>query len=71
MTGDCLKVFADHKRPVYALSMSPKGDMFATGGGDGWLYVYDVAVSFLSHVPNSRLSTFSVSRETLVMVRKQ
>ncbi|EPQ60333.1 WD40 repeat-like protein [Gloeophyllum trabeum ATCC 11539] len=42
VTGDCLKVFQDHKRPVYALSFSPEGKWLATGSGDGWLHIYDV-----------------------------
>ncbi|KAE9409144.1 WD40 repeat-like protein [Gymnopus androsaceus JB14] len=32
VTGHCLHAFADHRRPVYALSV----------GGDGWLHVYDL-----------------------------
>ncbi|KAJ7292731.1 WD40 repeat-like protein [Mycena rebaudengoi] len=42
VTGDCLKVFTDHKRPVYALRFSPSGRWLATGSGDGWLHIYDV-----------------------------
>ncbi|KAJ7603123.1 WD40 repeat-like protein [Roridomyces roridus] len=42
VTGACLSVFNDHKRPVYALKFSPAGRWLATGSGDGWLYVYDV-----------------------------
>ncbi|OBZ68595.1 F-box-like/WD repeat-containing protein TBL1XR1 [Grifola frondosa] len=42
VTGECLRVFSDHKRHVYALVFSPDGRFFATGGGDGWLHVYDV-----------------------------
>lgn len=42
VTGECLKVFADHKRPVYALDFSPNGQFLSTGSGDGWLYIYDV-----------------------------
>ncbi|KZT30916.1 WD40 repeat-like protein [Neolentinus lepideus HHB14362 ss-1] len=42
VTGDCLKVFSDHRRPVYALSFSPEGKWLATGSGDGWLHIYDV-----------------------------
>ncbi|KAJ7242580.1 WD40-repeat-containing domain protein [Mycena haematopus] len=42
VTGDCLKTFSDHKRPVYALKFSPTGHWMATGSGDGWLHVYDV-----------------------------
>ncbi|KAI5122354.1 hypothetical protein M0805_004112 [Coniferiporia weirii] len=42
-TGECLKYIADHKRAAYTLAFSPEGKFFATGSGDGWLYVYDVA----------------------------
>ncbi|KAJ7762388.1 WD40 repeat-like protein [Mycena maculata] len=42
VTGECLQVFTDHKRPVYALKFNPTGRWLATGSGDGWLYVYDV-----------------------------
>ncbi|KAI0053435.1 WD40 repeat-like protein [Auriscalpium vulgare] len=41
-TGACLKVFANHKRPIYTLTFSPDGIWFATGSGDGWLHVYSV-----------------------------
>ncbi|KAJ7274890.1 WD40 repeat-like protein [Mycena rebaudengoi] len=41
VTGDCLQVFTDHKRPVYALKYNPSGRWLATGGGDGWLHIYD------------------------------
>lgn len=43
-TGECLHAFADHRRPVYALSVSPNNHWLATGGGDGWLHVYDLKV---------------------------
>ncbi|KAF7347355.1 F-box-like/WD repeat-containing protein TBL1Y [Mycena venus] len=42
VTGECLKMFSDHKRPVYALKFSPTGRWVATGSGDGWLHIYDV-----------------------------
>ncbi len=44
-TGECLCTFHDHKSNVYALAFSPDGRHLATGGADGWLYIYDVAVS--------------------------
>ena len=44
VTGECLEVFSDHKRPVYALSFSPDGHWLATGSGDGWLHVYNILV---------------------------
>ena len=46
VTGECLRVFQDHKRHVYALAFSPDARFFATGGADGWLHVYDVKVSY-------------------------
>ncbi|KAH9898280.1 WD40 repeat-like protein [Cubamyces lactineus] len=42
VTGQCLRVFHDHKSHVYNLTFSPDSRHFATAGGDGWLYVYDV-----------------------------
>ncbi|KAI0375120.1 WD40 repeat-like protein [Pilatotrama ljubarskyi] len=45
VTGDCLRIFQDHTKHVYNLAFSPDGRRFATAGGDGWLYVYDVHVS--------------------------
>ncbi|KAJ7157165.1 WD40 repeat-like protein [Mycena filopes] len=42
VTGECLKVFSDHKRPVYALKFHPTGRWLATGSGDGWVHIYDV-----------------------------
>ncbi|KAJ7597417.1 WD40 repeat-like protein [Mycena floridula] len=39
-TAECLKVFVDHRRPVYALSVSPDGTWLASGSGDGWLHIY-------------------------------
>jgi transducin (beta)-like 1 len=44
VTGECLKTFEDHKRPVYALKFNPTGRWLATGSGDGWLHIYDVKV---------------------------
>ena len=45
VTGRCLKVISDHKRPVYTLSFSPNGRWLATGSGDGWIHIYSVIVS--------------------------
>ncbi|KAF8743705.1 hypothetical protein AX14_001230 [Amanita brunnescens Koide BX004] len=42
VTGECLKVFADHRRPLFSLSFSPNGKWLATGSGDGWLHIYSV-----------------------------
>ncbi|KAI0328494.1 WD40 repeat-like protein [Cubamyces sp. BRFM 1775] len=41
VTGQCLRVFHDHKSHVYNLAFSPDSRHFATAGGDGWLYIYD------------------------------
>ncbi|KAF5368495.1 hypothetical protein D9758_002147 [Tetrapyrgos nigripes] len=41
-SGECLHFFVDHTRPVYALSISPNNRWMATGGGDGWLHVYNL-----------------------------
>ncbi|KAI0066419.1 WD40 repeat-like protein [Artomyces pyxidatus] len=41
-TGECLKVFANHKRPIYTIQFSPNGMWLATGSGDGMLHIYDV-----------------------------
>ncbi|OJT15949.1 F-box-like/WD repeat-containing protein TBL1XR1 [Trametes pubescens] len=40
-TGQCLRVFHDHTKHVYNLAFSPDGRLFASAGGDGWLFVYD------------------------------
>lgn len=45
VTGECLKIFCDHRRPVYTLSFSPDGYWLATGSGDGWLHIYSSEVS--------------------------
>ncbi|KAK2461515.1 hypothetical protein APHAL10511_005978 [Amanita phalloides] len=42
VTGECLKVFADHRRPLFSLTFSPNGKWLATGSGDGWLHIYSV-----------------------------
>ncbi|KAF8628214.1 hypothetical protein AX15_004002 [Amanita polypyramis BW_CC] len=42
VTGECLKIFADHKRPLFSLTFSPSGKWLATGSGDGWLHIYSV-----------------------------
>lgn len=42
VTGDCIKVFADHTKHVYAVTFSPDGRHLVTGGGDGSLMVYEV-----------------------------
>jgi transducin (beta)-like 1 len=42
-------MFNDHKTPVFAVCFSPDGRFLTTGGGDGWLYVYDVKVISYFH----------------------
>ncbi|KAF8347055.1 WD40 repeat-like protein [Amanita rubescens] len=42
VTGECLKVLADHKRPLFSMTFSPNGKWLATGSGDGWLHIYSV-----------------------------
>ncbi|KAF9270724.1 WD40 repeat-like protein [Marasmius fiardii PR-910] len=42
VTGQCERVLSDHKRPIYALSVSPNGAWLASGGGDGWLHIYTI-----------------------------
>ncbi|KAJ3489592.1 hypothetical protein NLI96_g2007 [Meripilus lineatus] len=42
VTGECLQAFSDHKMAIFALAFSPDARFFTTGGGDGWLHVYDV-----------------------------
>ena len=44
VTGDCLNVFVDHNKYVFALSFSPDGILLASGGGDGALNMYNVKV---------------------------
>ncbi|EIW86929.1 WD40 repeat-like protein [Coniophora puteana RWD-64-598 SS2] len=41
VTGECLRVFAEHSQHVYTLAFSPEGTMLATGGGGGFMHVYD------------------------------
>ncbi|KAH9858072.1 WD40 repeat-like protein [Lenzites betulinus] len=42
VTGQCLKEFDDHKSSVYSLACSPDGRHFASAGGDGGVYIYNV-----------------------------
>ncbi|KAF8335143.1 WD40-repeat-containing domain protein [Amanita rubescens] len=42
VTGECLKVLADHERPIFSMTFSPNGKWLATGSGDGWLHIYSV-----------------------------
>jgi transducin (beta)-like 1 len=46
VTGECLHVFRDHRRPLYALTFSPDGRFIATGSGDGWMHIYHTRVRF-------------------------
>ncbi|KAI0825010.1 WD40 repeat-like protein [Trametes gibbosa] len=42
VTGQCLREFDDHKGSVFSLAFSPNGKQFATAGGDGHLFIYNV-----------------------------
>ncbi|KAF7302961.1 hypothetical protein MKEN_01258700 [Mycena kentingensis (nom. inval.)] len=42
ITGACLHIFSDHKRGIFSIRFSPDGRWLASGGGDGWLHIYDV-----------------------------
>lgn len=44
VTGQCLKIFADSKKPLFSLCFSQDQRWLVTGGGDGWVHVYDVEV---------------------------
>lgn len=44
-TGECLKIFSHHQQILCALTFSPDGRWFCTGGRDGWLYIYNVKVA--------------------------
>lgn len=46
VTGECLHVFREHRRPLYALTFSPDGKLIATGSGDGWMHIYRTRVRF-------------------------
>jgi WD40 repeat protein len=46
VTGECLHVFREHRRPLYALKFSPDGKLIATGSGDGWMHIYRTRVRF-------------------------
>ena len=43
-TGECLKVFTDHKESLFALAFCPSGRWLATGGADSDIHVYDMQV---------------------------
>lgn len=69
VTGNCLRVFTDHGKYVFALSFSPDGGLLASGGGDGSLYVYDVKVSSGSRlIGRLGLTVGSDSRTNLELV---
>ncbi|EAU92286.2 RCC1 domain-containing protein [Coprinopsis cinerea okayama7 len=46
VTGQCLHVFTDHTKPVYAMAFSPNGNFLATGAGDGWFNIYSVKAPY-------------------------
>jgi WD40 repeat protein len=48
VTGECLKSWEDHEKPVYTMSVSPNTQWFCTGGGDGKFQLYDLQVRCLN-----------------------
>lgn len=52
VTGECLHVFREHRRPLYALTFSPDGKLIATGSGDGWMHIYRTRVRFTFNFPS-------------------
>lgn len=69
-TGECLKIFLDHTRPVYALTFSPDGRWLGTGSGDGWLHIYSVKVRYFYRiiVPSSIFIVFADKEKEVVVV---
>ena len=67
-TGECLRVFQNHKAAVYTLAFSPDSRLFATAGADGYLYVYDVKASPLTISQSTELTErLSVKRAKVVL----
>lgn len=44
-TGSCLRSFERHTSQVYTQSFSHSGQYYATGAGDGKVFIYSVKVS--------------------------
>lgn len=43
--GTCLRVFTENTKPLFSITFSPEGRFVATGSEDGYLYIYNAAVS--------------------------
>lgn len=71
MTGDCLATFTDHFRPVYTLTFCPDGRFVATGGGDGWLYVYSTTVRLSSEPLGYNAQPHLDTQIGMVLVRRR
>jgi transducin (beta)-like 1 len=52
VTGECLKVFADHTESLFSLAFCPSGRWLATGGADGDIHVYDMQVGLIDSHQN-------------------
>jgi hypothetical protein len=52
-TGTCLRVISKHSHRVYTHAFSPDGKYFATGGGDGRMFVHRTLVCIHPCLPES------------------
>ena len=50
VTGECLRVFQDHKRHVYALAFSPDGSSVASAGLDAKVCIWNITDGTLLHI---------------------
>ncbi|KAI0361488.1 WD40 repeat-like protein [Trametes cingulata] len=71
VTGECLRVFQDHTKHVFNLAFSPDGRRFATAGGDGWLYVYDIQVCAPMLQTKERKWSYSVGKRGIFEISWQ
>jgi transducin (beta)-like 1 len=55
--GTCLRVFAENTKPLFSITFSPEGRFVATGSEDGYLYIYNTAVSLWSSTAGTRSVT--------------
>jgi WD domain, G-beta repeat len=51
------RAFKGHTEQVNAIAFSPDGCMFATGGGDAFVYLWDMTRPFANNLANSMSST--------------